>query len=292
MNIEKQEVTIIRNEAPLDLPLIAIKRDDNNSGLDDLFGYSASDVENTSTIEVIGSGNLPLAIYEFDKYFEKDNIDPYKIETKLTLDHSEIDDFLEASKKYLRKMNYRSATGAYLSWIMANSYDFLNHNSFVLKLDQPLNFFATGLCAQKNNPIRVEVEGNLGYNCAMYSENLKIIVEGNVDHHFGFKSKNSQSIINGNCFDEFGKYTRDFTALITGNADGFFLEGSKNTSGIIKGDCKVYPGINSTNSSIFVHKKIKKFIDCEDYLILSGNSVKDHLKYKETMQKINEEFGL
>jgi hypothetical protein len=266
--------------------------DPNQAGdLDNLFGYTASDVENVGTIEVVNSGNLDLALEEFEDYLELSPHIAEKRKTKLCLLPGEINHFLNLIENYHEHTNYFWRSGTFTSKLMGQSY--LNgNNRFNLNIgEHPVSHLAIDLKASEDNPIKISIEGDVGGCFASSSENLDIVINGNCENSFGWSSENICVKINGSVGGFFGKSSNNLTALISQNANKMFSYGSKYLSAIIKGNSDGDLGIYSSDLTVFVYGDLAKCCPKEDRYIYTADNIKGHEKYIQIMAKLNARFG-
>jgi hypothetical protein len=234
--------------------LAAIKRSDDTSNLDDLFGYSTNDVENTSTIEVVGSGSLPDALKEYDAFLsarEKES------DSKLVLSKKELELFLLCSKFQDKYESNQSKSGIFLSRLIKNTYD-SNENNFKFEFDFSLiTHFCHKIKADENRPLRMYITGDVGqdafYDCenmnvkvigdvghlsAYCSENMNFDISGDTNISFGWRSNNLSAKIGGNGGYRFGFYSKNMRAVIEKDTGTEFGNGSKDLLVLVKGNVR------------------------------------------------------
>jgi hypothetical protein len=220
--------------------ITSIKRSDKSSGLDDLFGYTASDIEETKKIYVVDS-NLAEVFDTYNSYLglEKGELEDNK--PTLILTPNEIDAFLQETIYHQKRENFCSKTSRFLSGLIQNSYDFGN-NGFNLNFTE-LNYFndvGRDLCGKKDEPIELDINGNIGNATGSCSKYLTINVNGNVGHTFGFDSTNMTSAINGDVGLNFGESSYKLAAQIEGNVRSSLGINSNKMKATIKGEVDPY----------------------------------------------------
>mgnify|MGYP005626089655 CR=1 FL=1 len=276
--------------AMIDTSMIGIKHsDDSTSSLDSLFGYDAGDVETTSTIEVVGSGNLPLAIQEFENFFIDRSMSSREIKTSLVLTPSEIDAFLKLSERYTNSFNNRFNVGIFTSRLISNSYHEGKNNCFFLNVNRTSFCLASHLQCNDNDHIKITVNGDIGFGFASFSSNLDIIINGDVGGYFGQDSINLCSKIDGNCSFYFGCQSKYLTAIITKDVETNFADNSKSLSAIIKGDAKSDFGTEAIKLIAYVNGKIDNLkLNSASCYVRSGSV---GFGYNEIIQKVNKRLG-
>lgn len=194
---------------------VSIKRSDSGSGIDDLFGYGTSDVENVGKVEVVSNDLMPV-IDEFKSLFGKSvgYIEDYKTDTILY--PFEINQFLQLTNRSVPK-EYIDPTGNLVSKLIQNSYNSGNNNFTFYLFDRPRLFNFNRLIGKYSNTIKINFEGNLSNNCFFKSENIDVTINGEVGYGFGFKSKNITANINGRVGRDFGHDSINLEASIKGD---------------------------------------------------------------------------
>jgi formylmethanofuran dehydrogenase subunit C len=232
--------------------ITSIKRGDSLQGLDDLFGYTASDVEKTSTIEVVSSGNLNLALDEFKAYlkcFEKLKDDPFgrsEHNTNLVLTSEEINSYFLMIQSFRDNKTYRN-TAPLLNSLIQNSYD-AGNNDFTINLSEGSPYsLIYKLHGDENNPLKITVLGDISTFAGEFSSHLNLSVKGDIYNNSFFSVRNSSISIEGDVSSSFLHSSYNVNVNLCGNAHSKFGEFSTNLNAIIKGDVGKWFGLHSTN---------------------------------------------
>jgi hypothetical protein len=273
--------------------ITSIKRNDSENGLDQMFDYSAQDVENTNTIEVFGSGNLPLAIKEFED-IPLSNNSLYLIKTELTLTPTEINAFVQSIKKYCNcKQDYDGYSwkaGVYIGKLIHNSNYEGNQNFPINTKNCKINYLAAELCSIDYKPIKILIDGDVGYRFGYKSNDIAVKINGDANQEFGVFSTNLSVVIDGNVNSKFGEYSTNLTALITKDAGENFAYNSSFLSAIVKGNT-ISLGPRTSDLTAFTHHEGQGDNDDERMTFHSEKDVVNHPKYKKIIKKL-EESGL
>jgi hypothetical protein len=263
--------------------MTAIKRSDNGSNLDGLFGYTAGDVENTREVEVISMSEFDEIIEEFkennycsipDSFVSDKVFTPNEINLIAML----IDPFYDKSQMGI-------PGGLFLTQLIKNSYE-ANHNEFnfnFLGLRNKISYLGYQLCGTEDRPIKINIVGNVGFNLFTSSQNIDAKFDGNI-------------------LDGFLAYAINSKVYVKGNLDYNAFMNAKNVAAIIKGDLTFSSGLDSENlilavdgniecldraKEAYVSGKIETRNDDSKY-ILSGKSASMHPKYIELMKELEE----
>jgi hypothetical protein len=236
---------------------IAIKRSDD-AGLDTLFDYNANDVENKSTIEVCGNSSLIELLDEYKKGIN-DHYEDYKfprIIDEATFTPDEISTFIQFIEPFHIKIKDKRITKEFIQRMVKKSYN-EGYNNFnfstvgmgdeVISLsridasiDNPLNVNIVGNVGHdfgwKSKNIIINLKGNVGYYFGNTTHNLFANIEGNVGNFFGFNSVNLIASIKGNVKENFGTSSLRLAAKIHGNVNGSFGVNSDNLVAYIQGN--------------------------------------------------------
>jgi hypothetical protein len=270
----------------------SIKREDDFSSLDNLFGYSANDIEKQNKTTVVGENNVLLVLNEFEEFIQL-NFDKRKAyDIKTSLCPQEINKFLQLisinQHQYSYSFLYSDKVGVFASKLMVQSY--LSGNSefnFDFSNMPWINHFARDIFADKNNPVRININGHIGNYCFAMSENLIVTLNGNARDSLLGNSKNNEIYIQGNV----GRY--------------FSLMG-ENLDVTIKGDVKNEFGFGLTNSYVAIDGVVEGFSNVGPHYIFpsdidvvpgnfyerySGKDAINHPKYIELMQKYGEKMN-
>ena len=247
---------------------LGIKRSDrDDGGLDNLFDYSADEVETTRRVEVIDNPLLnPLS--EYQRYMDASH-DNQEYEPNKILLPEEIDAFVKTFHSEYEKNPLKFSD--FLDKIVVVSYNDGNNNFHLnfSSYNKPDMIFMWEI-ATKERPLELEIEGNLGIKCferaeyfnvkingdiesnfAEGSKNLDIVINGNVKDNFGYCSTNLNVTINGDTKLYFGYLSNNLNAIINGNVGGAFSHYSNDLSAIINGNAGPDFG-GGLRSNIFV----------------------------------------
>lgn len=142
------------------------------------------------------------------------------------LSPEEINAFVQATIPFEQHVNYAYATGLVCSTLIQNSYDH-GHNDFVLATGTQLENLLESVTATYKNPLRIVIDGSVGWNFAAFSKYLQCTVTGNVGWNCAMSAQNSaftfQRSVGGSCggslmiskvpargctFDIYGKITQ------------------------------------------------------------------------------------
>jgi hypothetical protein len=273
-------------------PIVSIKRSGIDAGLDGLFGYDASDVENESQLEVNSSGNVERILSDFEcsfRFLISDSSDNF-YDPPVILNPLEIHCFLKRSLEYSSQKNYSLHLMLFVNHLIQESYD-AGHNNFTLdmvslpKVDHGLR----KIKGEKDNLVKFNIfgdvyftscnyvdlsfEGNVNHGCSLFNNSI-VRVNGNVGSTFAFNSRDSIFKINGDVSDYFGQQSSDIFAFITGDVVGrSFGTNSNNLLAYVGGDIlsKIYEEINM--------------------IVLQGEEGKKDPRYQILRDKINKVMG-
>ena len=277
---------------------LAIKRS-SDSSLDDLFGYSASDVEEEKEIIVVPN--------EFSNLFEKyENIINFKYN-----DVSQIEDYIiktfdeVLSPKEIKVFHFiadqlyggnehKTRMGYTLTKLIQNSFN-KGYNDFDLDFtEKPVLGLGNNLKGKLFRKLKIKVKGNL-HNVGHGSRNLDVTIDGNASGSFGFQSKNITAYISG-CVNTIGYNSKNVKCVIgedsynVGFCSNFF-------TAVLRKDLKLLPGWDFVLhgrpkfSSILVGGKVDLPEDRENYgYIHDGVTIENNRKYQKHMQEWHRRF--
>jgi hypothetical protein len=307
--------SLIENNAGFndDYKLVIKRSDSGSSSLDGLFGYKASEVENTSKVEVVGSSDLTLAILDFENSLDNFGRDTsFKIKTKAVLTPKEINAFFDIVEKYSDRFQFGYIVEKHVCNLIKNSYDSGNNSfNFDYNFSTYSNYnFVHGLEGKHNDPIKISVVGNVPNYFATQAKNIRFDIECSVGWEAFWDTKNVDVKIKGNVGSAFGKRAENLNLILDGNLDTNSCNFSKNISMIINGDVgqdfarhseRIYAIINgnlnqrgsgykTTNFECFV-----KGNDDNNYFYCDGffhtkDDVRTFRTYKKIMKEVNLRF--
>ena len=233
-----------------------IKRSTSDSNLDQMFGYSADEVENTSTIEVVGSGNIDKAYLEFKNYLDSLIHFELSFDKNLVLTPIELNVLMGRIKDYSGHINYEEWSHVFIDKLFKNSYDHGNRK-FALIIDLPkINSFLNDLTATEEKPFEFNVEGDLPWSAFSSCKNVIANITGDVDAYFGFKSSDCKFIINGNVSNNAFRNSNHLDISVNGDVGNNFAFGNENLNVNIKGEIGSSFGWKSKNSNYVVEGDI------------------------------------
>jgi formylmethanofuran dehydrogenase subunit C len=278
---------------------VGIKRSDDGSSIDQLFGYDASDVENTSTIEVTSGVAELIEDYKVYSYLSEQDKNKYPIKTVLS--PGEINRFLQATRPYKEIRSSTLRTGSYINALIENSYN-EGYNDFYLNLvDLPfVTSILKNISADEKNPIKIKIDGGSGHafcnnakninaiingniyaNSCLEAKNLNLLINGTIYNGFGEKSENMSLCVKGDIYSTFCLASKNLLAIIDGNVGSQFCGESKNAIVSIKGDVEEYFGRNSTNMASSIIGNVSNYFGVKSSSLktLIGGNVGGHFGY-------------
>jgi hypothetical protein len=259
-------------------PVIAIKRDDTGS-LDDLFGYTSENVENTSTIEVVSS-DLSEVVKEYLHIYN--HVDDSNLDGKCTniiLSPKEINSAIQliCTLPEHKRHPYYYVTGNFFNTLIKNSYDAgYNDFNFNFSSDILINELGRKIKATKKRPLKINIIGDVGEDFCREAHFINANVTGNVGKMaFGWSRRNNASII-GNVDYSFAAYSHDCNFKIKGNVERGFAINSYDL------DCKILGDVGRVfgNQSRDLNALIKGYVGdnfgayskCLDAVIMGNTS--------------------
>jgi hypothetical protein len=286
--------------------VVSIKRSGSDACIDDLFGYSAGDVENEGGIEVVKSANFKLAEIEYDKYRKKKKYNKSSYNSGIVLLPDEINSFLFSPmiQKYASDDDYLAII--FIRQLIQNSYNH-GHNNFVFKnspyidlcfsslhgsIDRPLeisfNTNGTDPIFFQSSYVNARICGNVRRSF-VNTHHLNIILEGNIGFHSGYDSKNCSIYVNGDIDYDFGKDSENIKLYVNGNVGNSFASSSTGLVAWISGSGGLGFGYNS-NVVAYVGGKIESvpLRDLKRKMIF--HNAKSHPKYKQMMKEWEDVF--
>jgi hypothetical protein len=271
-----------------------IKRDDSATGLDDLFGYSADDVENHGTINVVRNANMDYALEELEKYLSFDFMEKRNYKHNITLSPDEINSFFQMTAIFKDLENYLCVS-SFVNELIQNSYDAGNNNFYLNvenfegkylddknldgfpylgqvngEFNRPLCLNVKGdVCHYAKNVINFvsNVNGNVGFFSCMNAKRADIAVKGDVGSYFGSGSHHSKFLVGGSAKDNFVSNSFFATIFLSGSYDERFCYSAKHHDVFLK-----------LGNSATIHGK--KYA-------LMGSEVKDHPQYKMLSEELS-----
>ncbi len=138
---------------------------------------------------------------DFDSFVKRMNLF-HKEKVPHTLLPTEINSFLQELNGFENDeepdINEIVGVGKFISHLVQNSYNF-GYNKFVLDVKnlQEIDNLCYKISGTKDNPINVNIIGNVGGECGGDSDYLEMEINGNADWYFAHHSKNSKFTING-----------------------------------------------------------------------------------------------
>jgi hypothetical protein len=279
---------------------LAIKRSDDSSSLDNIFGYNASDVE--SEKEVMTSSTVDMdKINSHMRKFEQaldsgarryDCIDNYH-----TLMPNEINLlFSSITNKGSNHFSFPWALGEFFSNIIQKSYCGGNNDFILNTASYPgVDNLCGKICGTKERPIKISIkgdvnnyfaslskyldvslDGNVGYESFQEAKDINLKLKGNLGKDFGYNSKNINILVGGNVDWGFGSHSKNIAAFIKGDVGQNFGSRSINLTATILGNAKVYFGNGSDNFDAVIKGHVEgPFLSkCNNYLALVGEGIK------------------
>jgi hypothetical protein len=289
--------------------IVSIKRN-SASGLDDLFGYSAQDVENESQVKVADESNVPYALDSFEKYLEDYGYGPdnYFSQDKLLLSPKEINTFLQLTEKYSDNQDYK-LLGDFMSRLIQNSYDHgYNNFKFDIRNLPPFDDFLDFLKGKEDNRINIKVIGDISDSSVCDSKYLNLFVEGNVGETVGIRSVENIFVITKDVGGELMFESKDSKCFVGGNVGYDFGRNSSNLKAAIKGYAGRCLGIYARNLEVFIKEKLGLGCDSNSYgakiyfveqyphrkspsaKIITGPKAMEHEKYIEMMKEFDRQM--
>ena len=184
----------------------------------------------------------------------------------------EINSFLQQTIPYEQHYYYKERTGDMVSKLIQNSYD-AGHNNFKLntKALKEVDAIALGLIGQKENPINILVQGNLGNICGNNISDTIMKVEGSVGVYFGQDAEDSILEVHGNADENLGYSSKNTSFLVTGYVVEKFGIGTINSTFDFHGECKInlstnphvpreYHGITNCEFTVYRKKYYNKVL--------------------------------
>jgi hypothetical protein len=242
--------------------------------LDELFGYTPSDVENTKNVSVVADYHFDEVFEEYEEFLELNFSDLLDNPVSSVLRKSAINPFVQlVQEKYSGSKCFSTSTGYFVGQLIANSYKH-GENDFFLNLENisPLSCIGPGMKGKKKNPLRLDVLGNVGLFFGDYSVNLIANIMGDVGYSFGHSSNNFIATIIGNASSSLGSSSNNMAVAVTGTAGNDF-------------------GSFSDNLTAYVGDVIYGFSDFYDgHNFLEGIEAKVHPKYVEMIRNSKRRF--
>ena len=235
----------------------SIKRNYDGGGigsigsLDNLFGYSPEDVENERKVETSDEVNLKLALCQYHSCEDTSFNAMLDFKTSLVLTPKEISQFLFLIKfNFINDENLKK-TSLFMNKLIQNSYDF-GYNQFNLDLNNYPDscFLCRELIGEVNNPLRVDINGDVEYSTCYGAKNLIVSLSGHAGEAFADNTNNLVIHVKGNAGRFFGWQSNDSYAIVKGNVGDHFFSYSENSTAVVFGDTKEYFGSSGLNCMI------------------------------------------
>ncbi len=115
--------------------------------------------------------------------------------------------------------NYMELTGRFISRLIQSSYN-ANNNDFDIRLDPDVSweYIAANLKGEKDNPIRINIFGDLGDDLGYNAKYVDIKLEGSAGAGVGVWSENSKFDVLGDVNAFLGAYAKKSRFVIHGNS--------------------------------------------------------------------------
>jgi hypothetical protein len=248
--------------------ITAIKRQDAVNGLDDLFDYNASDVENIKDVESNGNMKLQKILANYYRH-----LCGFKCNLDDVLTPNEINEFLPLTALYSDYDSYKTYSADFLNRLIHNSYENGN-NDFYLNFENldPIMCIFKKVKARRTNPLRATIKGDVGIWLGIDAQNLEIFVKGNVGDELGWDSRNIKITIEGDVGSVFGYASNNLTASIRGDCGCGLGDYAKNAAIYVDGNVDVEPS--------------EKLAECA----IIGEDARNHHVYKRMMAEFEEKF--
>lgn len=195
----------------------AIKRREEESGLDDLFGYGVNDVESTGRMTCVSNPLMDEVLALYNKHLNDDSSLFVSLDFEQVLSPEEIRHFLKITKSYSNFRDYNPRTGEFVSRLVQNSYGSgNNHFSFNLEGFEKIKFLFSKLFADYKNPIKIYVKGDCGSFLCDNSININIAIKGNVGNFGMSYSSSIKAAIKGDCEVNYGYGSKKLKTYLDG----------------------------------------------------------------------------
>jgi hypothetical protein len=280
-----------------DSHLIEIKRK-SGSSLDDLFGYTASDVENIKEVETIDNSRVNLVLNQFKRFVEGNFL--YKTtfakkEGIIVLSPKEINNFFQIACLYHNPKDKEDVElGLYLKTLIKKSYDSGNNNfNLTINPEIVLNSFKN-ILGEKYRPISLRIDGNLGSHCFTQSKYVDLLVKGNVGEFFMGDSMDSKVVLKGDAENYLAYNSINLTLTMEGNTNKEFASYAKRMVCAVDGNVflehnNLYDKSYFMVSDLVNNQNVSHFTD--HYHLFVGDDAKDNPTYKQMMAEFDRRFG-
>jgi len=215
---------------------------DTRFALNPLSGKGEGEIKKSELEDRIETeeGNISVGIGLLKKILKElpsgGSIEPYiENTTKLIYKKEDINKiFIEMIReKLIREERFGYPGAEFLSWLIQNSYD-NGENNFVLETGETTpNYLCVRLKGQKNNPIRIHIEGSAGYYLGLETEYAEFIVLNDVRSNTGEKSKHSKYIILGDADTGLGDSSEHCRFYVHGKTLSGFASDAQNSTFIL-----------------------------------------------------------
>ncbi|MFH1638127.1 MAG: hypothetical protein ABIB71_06900 [Candidatus Woesearchaeota archaeon] len=212
-----------------------------NKTENDIFsGYSKLETPEGRIEHKVEGSLLPKGFEELIKEYEKafaskvttwnyilDEHNISSIKTKAILSPEQIQNFLQATRKYEEHKRYSPNTGLFITRLIQNSHD-AGDNLFKLEtrtLSKRIHFLGYNLQGKGNNLLEIIVDGNAGDSCGLRAKNLrKLYIQGDVGDDCSKCATNIDGIFIAGYCGEWCGYGAE-------NIREFYLNGNVNVFG-------------------------------------------------------------
>ena len=292
--------------------ITSIKRSDPAKGLDEIFGYTASDVETVRKITSHIDFEFEELIRDYELCLDTDFSKELYYTSLSSVNPETINQFLQLTLAYENHHNYCVATGKFISDLVENSFENLGHTDFFLNTTnlKPIHYLFEKINYTKK--LNVNIVGDIGNECFINSENLNVYVKGNakndissyghnntikidgsVGDWFAFKSSNCNIYVKGNVGNNCSAQSKRNYLVVGGTIAEKLLSRSHDVTCAVRG--KVDEGIFLGRCKQLKLYLPQNFADlCADYYKLNeinlGEDAQNHKKYKEMMDTLDEVF--
>jgi hypothetical protein len=177
---------------------------------------------------------------------------------QVVMNPKEINHFYNSNRELMKYNRSGKVVPLYLDGLVQTSYD-SGHNGFYFSYNsENVNInWGSDLHGRENNPIVIDVKGNVGSNFCYESSNLSVSIMGNVQKSFCKGSNNIRALVRGDVSVDACEYTENVALFVDGNVSLSCGQYSENFFVIILGDVKRFFGSNSKDLSAIVKGKIQ-----------------------------------
>jgi hypothetical protein len=246
---------------------VPIKRS-SDDGIDNLFGYTAEDVENVSEIEAASNDNLTETYGFYLRDLDDALNGDFKQEVKSVLSPFEINSFIDLMMGHEDHIAFSYCFSLYFNRLIQHSYN-AGHNDFKFDFNKipSLPHLGVALHGTRNKPLKIDILGDVSDNFCQDGVQVKLNIDGNVGNYFGFDSSFICATVSGNVGDYFSHKSHCLSSKIDGNAGNLYGHRSNQLLSYVGGDIKNNIGNYSTNLKLAVGGKF----NCKYLGISSSN---------------------